>query len=196
MGAQFGNHSPLPRNAELAEMLRGGATLADLGKRYGVTPATIRGHLNTAGWDVDGNPVGEAARRARLPLFVAPAWMDEALCAQVGGDGFFPEKGGPDEPAENTVSVSQAKRVCEQCPVRRQCLDYALTRRIPDGVWGGTAPRERRRLLKGESIDKPAEPDWSEIREWARDQRIPVADVGLISPKVVEAYRAAHPEAS
>jgi WhiB family redox-sensing transcriptional regulator len=35
-----------------------------------------------------------------------------------------------------------AKSICERCPVRVQCRDYALSTRVT-GIWGGTTPQER-----------------------------------------------------
>lgn len=61
-----------------------------------------------------------------------------ALCRQVDlGDLFFPEKGG---------STADAKRICQPCPERTACLEYALDHDERFGVWGGTSERERRRL--------------------------------------------------
>ncbi|MFD4740570.1 WhiB family transcriptional regulator [Streptomyces virginiae] len=63
--------------------------------------------------------------------------MTEGLCAQTDPAEFFPDKGG---------STAVAKRICFTCPVRRDCLDYALTNGEQHGIWGGTSERERRRL--------------------------------------------------
>lgn len=41
----------------------------------------------------------------------------------------------------------KAKAICAMCPVKRGCLEYALTHDIRYGVWGGTSPRERQRIL-------------------------------------------------
>lgn len=65
------------------------------------------------------------------------AWMDTALCAEVGGDLWFPEKGDP---------VRPAKQVCMACEVRTQCLDYAIDNNISHGVWGGLSEKRRREL--------------------------------------------------
>jgi WhiB family redox-sensing transcriptional regulator len=35
-----------------------------------------------------------------------------------------------------------AKSICERCPIRVQCRDYALSTRVA-GIWGGTTPQER-----------------------------------------------------
>ena len=39
--------------------------------------------------------------------------------------------------AESPSDVELAKRQCQDCPVRAMCLDGALDRREPWGVWGG-----------------------------------------------------------
>lgn len=68
-----------------------------------------------------------------------PEWMDEALCAQSDPEAWFPEKG--DRPAA-------AKRVCADCPVRAECLEYAIEHDERFGVWGGRTERERRELRR------------------------------------------------
>lgn len=69
-----------------------------------------------------------------------PGWMTEGTCATIGGDLWFPEGAGS--------SSAAAKRVCRGCPVRQQCLTYAMDNLIQDGVWGGTTVRQRRRIAK------------------------------------------------
>lgn len=39
--------------------------------------------------------------------------------------------------AESPTDVEHAKALCEGCPVRSLCLEGALERREPWGVWGG-----------------------------------------------------------
>ena len=37
--------------------------------------------------------------------------------------------------------------ICAACPVRRQCLDFALNNPLGQyGIWGGTTAYERRRM--------------------------------------------------
>lgn len=64
-------------------------------------------------------------------------WVTDAICVQVGPDPWFVERG---------ESARPAKRVCGGCPVRQQCLQYALDAHITEGIWGGLTPRERRAL--------------------------------------------------
>ena len=42
----------------------------------------------------------------------------------------------------------EAKAICAGCPVRGECLAYALRNRENDGVWGGRDPAERRKLRR------------------------------------------------
>jgi WhiB family redox-sensing transcriptional regulator len=66
-------------------------------------------------------------------------WQERALCAQTDPEAFFPEKGG---------STREAKRICQGCEVRSECLEYALAHDERFGIWGGLSERERRKLKK------------------------------------------------
>lgn len=92
-------------------------------------------------WFVD--PARREAPRLRRPVDDdaedALAWQSDALCAQVDPEAFFPEKGG---------STRDAKRICTQCDVKEQCLNYALEHDERFGIWGGLSERERRRLRR------------------------------------------------
>lgn len=66
-------------------------------------------------------------------------WQEHALCAFVDPEVFFPEKGG---------SSREAKRICAECSVQRECLEYALENDERFGIWGGLSERERRRLRR------------------------------------------------
>ena len=66
-------------------------------------------------------------------------WASEAKCLHAEPDTFFPEKGG---------STREAKRICVDCPVRDECLEFALANDERFGIWGGLSERERRRLRR------------------------------------------------
>lgn len=68
------------------------------------------------------------------------SWLDGALCAEVGGDLFFPE-----EPVSQH-NYAAARRICGACPVRVQCLQFALDEHIGEGMFGGLTPHERRKM--------------------------------------------------
>jgi WhiB family redox-sensing transcriptional regulator len=42
----------------------------------------------------------------------------------------------------------QAKAICARCPVRIECLEYAIRIREPHGIWGGLNELERRILIR------------------------------------------------
>jgi len=71
-------------------------------------------------------------------------WRDQALCLYVDPELFFPV--GDKGPAR--TQAEQAKRVCTECPVRVECLDWALQNGIDNGIWGGQDEVERRTLRR------------------------------------------------
>jgi|HubBroStandDraft_6_1064221.scaffolds.fasta_scaffold864232_2 WhiB family redox-sensing transcriptional regulator len=78
-------------------------------------------------------------------------WWSRALCSQTDPDAFYP----PDEDDATLIgegsfplsATNEAKEVCWRCPVRAECLDWALEHH-EQGVWGGTTEYERRGLRK------------------------------------------------
>lgn len=54
-------------------------------------------------------------------------------------DFFFPEE--PDR-VQQKIVVDIAKGICDNCPLKAICLDYAKSTRVY-GVWGGTTYEER-----------------------------------------------------
>lgn len=66
-------------------------------------------------------------------------WEALGLCREVGGDLFFPDKGDPGR---------EAKAVCRRCDVREQCLDAAIERAEPYGLWGGLGRHQRDKVAK------------------------------------------------
>ena len=49
---------------------------------------------------------------------------------------------------EDEVAADAAKAICALCPVVDSCLEFAVSAREKDGVWGGLTARERRRLIR------------------------------------------------
>ncbi|MEU7086809.1 WhiB family transcriptional regulator [Streptomyces achromogenes] len=41
-------------------------------------------------------------------------------------------------------AIADAKELCGPCPVRRDCLNYALENDLKEGIWGGLTEAERR----------------------------------------------------
>jgi WhiB family redox-sensing transcriptional regulator len=50
---------------------------------------------------------------------------------------------------EQFESAKQAKAVCAECPIVKQCLEYALDLGDMEGIWGGKSPKERAKLRVG-----------------------------------------------
>jgi WhiB family redox-sensing transcriptional regulator len=70
-------------------------------------------------------------------------WWQAAACRTADPDIFFPVSAhGP-----GREDTARAKAVCARCPVRRQCLQFALATHQVHGVWGGTTEEERRLLM-------------------------------------------------
>lgn len=68
------------------------------------------------------------------------SWSARAACHGLDPRIFFP--------ADDDDEAGLAKAVCETCPVREPCLEYALGVREREGVWGGCTERERRRIIR------------------------------------------------
>lgn len=69
--------------------------------------------------------------------------MARGSCRSVAPDVFFPSDG---------VGVEAARRICNACPVKEPCLEYAIIHRVEHGVWGGASERERRRIARRRRI--------------------------------------------
>ena len=68
-------------------------------------------------------------------------WTAKAACRE----------SNPDELFVQGAAQNLAKRRCQGCPVRAECLADALDNRVEFGVWGGMTERERRALLRRRS---------------------------------------------
>lgn len=82
---------------------------------------------------------GIASGKLRAGIGAFESWQEYARCAQTDPEAFFPNKGD---------SGTAAKRVCADCPVQQQCLEYALANDERIGIWGGTTPNDRRRIRR------------------------------------------------
>jgi WhiB family redox-sensing transcriptional regulator len=78
-----------------------------------------------------------------------PDWRTKAACRDQDPETFFPSGYG----IEAKRAIVDAKTVCLYCPTRDNCLNFALTEGIPNGVFGGLTEEERQetRRLKGDA---------------------------------------------
>jgi len=70
-------------------------------------------------------------------------WYDSAACHGEPISTFFLV------PGDTKIQLDKARKICKLCPVRRDCLAFAVENKIFSGIWAGTSPLQRRRLVAG-----------------------------------------------
>lgn len=68
-------------------------------------------------------------------------WQNDAACRGEDLALFFGYDG--ERAAERVAREEKAKQICMGCPVRTECLDYAVSRPERNGCWGGMDEDER-----------------------------------------------------
>jgi WhiB family transcriptional regulator, redox-sensing transcriptional regulator len=71
-------------------------------------------------------------------------WRAYGHCAEIDPEVWF---------AVGAREHKFAKKICQSCPVRQQCLEYAMEAPVDYGVWGGLTERERRRFRRQAGAD-------------------------------------------
>jgi WhiB family transcriptional regulator, redox-sensing transcriptional regulator len=66
-------------------------------------------------------------------------WTARARCRNDDPERFF---------VRGAANARPAIRICQRCPVKDDCLAYALEHEIDFGVWGGLTERQRRAYLR------------------------------------------------
>jgi WhiB family transcriptional regulator, redox-sensing transcriptional regulator len=86
-------------------------------------------------------PMSQVRRQSAVLPRPNWGWQDAAACREEDLILFF----GPDgeRQPEREIRERKAKAVCADCPVRVECLNYALSRPEKYGVWGGLNEEER-----------------------------------------------------
>ena len=75
----------------------------------------------------------------QFEFFVDLPRFDKAKCADVEDkDLFF-----PDNRTQEAERLHQLKAICSSCIHEKECLEYALEKQIPYGIWGGSTPADR-----------------------------------------------------
>lgn len=116
----------------MADLFSGAQTLST---RYTPEPNEIEGHRRRKRRTVYAEPV--AAARPHRPVVIDVqhlAWQLKAACAGMDLELFF----------NSETPLETIRPVCQSCPVRQICEDYANENRLV-GYWGGTTDEERRR---------------------------------------------------
>jgi WhiB family transcriptional regulator, redox-sensing transcriptional regulator len=85
-------------------------------------------------------------RRGQLgaPLTAEGGWWLLAACRYEDPDLFFPVSAI----GKSLQQAAEAKAVCAGCPVRAECLAFALRTKQVHGIWGGMTEEERRQAAK------------------------------------------------
>lgn len=81
-----------------------------------------------------------------LPHRSDMTWQDRSDCRNAD-DGDWEMEPDAQPSATNRAAIA----VCAECPVRRECLDFALRTERPWprwGIWGGATPRHRERIAR------------------------------------------------
>jgi WhiB family redox-sensing transcriptional regulator len=77
-------------------------------------------------------------------------WRDYASCKGMDLDLFYPERGVP------YSSIKATKDICKACPVMLDCLNMILnTENDNFGIFGGTTPKERRKIRSERAFGDP-----------------------------------------
>lgn len=90
---------------------------------------------------------GAPAIMQREPL----SWQDRARCRGQNTELFYPGGSVVDVGGAAKQQVTNARRFCRPCRVRRHCLLYALSLPLilDHGVWGGTSENQREEIRRG-----------------------------------------------
>jgi len=81
-----------------------------------------------------------AELRSVTEVLARPRWMTAAACRGAGVAEFVMD-------AKRTPSEA-VQAMCGRCPVREECIAYALERDVLVGIWGGTTELERRAMRR------------------------------------------------
>ncbi|MGA0217209.1 MAG: WhiB family transcriptional regulator [Ilumatobacteraceae bacterium] len=79
-----------------------------------------------------------------MPSTAQDEWRDDALCRNTDPELFFPIG----TTGHAIVAIEEAKRLCTECNVINECLDFALDTNQDSGVWGGHSEEERRAIRR------------------------------------------------
>ncbi|GAA4774973.1 hypothetical protein GCM10023200_04310 [Actinomycetospora chlora] len=85
------------------------------------------------------------------------SWQTRAACRDADPELFFPASDDWTTSA-NARALLEAGRVCAGCPVRRECLTYAVESGQAFGIWAGRSPLELRAIRRARATGVP-DPD-------------------------------------
>ena|SRR5688572_110219 len=81
--------------------------------------------------------------------FQRESWVADANCVGHPTPAiFFPGR------VNSHAAFKEARQVCAECPVWRDCLKFALKNNEEDGMWGGLSIMERRLVRRSDGVRK------------------------------------------
>lgn len=86
-------------------------------------------------------PTGPQSIGQQRAVETAVTWRQDAACRGSDPDGWHPRR-------FDAETEQAAKAICDQCPVRTNCLAEALEQNETRGIWGGLSETERRFLRR------------------------------------------------
>ncbi|CAB4917463.1 unannotated protein [freshwater metagenome] len=81
--------------------------------------------------------------------------------------------------SEDELSVAEAKSLCGSCPVRTQCLEGALSRKEPAGVWGGELFEDGRVIARKRKAGRPTASEVAERENAKKEVKKPIQEISL-----------------
>lgn len=126
-----------PRRDEVLDAwveLRDTETREAIAQRLGIARDTLDQHIIRARRDGDprvAEPTGRAGAHrphAEVELLGDMGWQARGECRNHEPELWF---------SLSAEGVAEAKAVCRDCPVRAECLDWAVANRPAGGIWGG-----------------------------------------------------------
>lgn len=76
----------------------------------------------------------------------AKDWQVIGLCRGNHSHLFFPPSTFERKDERERREI-RAKAICQVCPVKADCIEFAMRIREPYGIWGGTTESDRRALV-------------------------------------------------
>jgi len=89
-------------------------------------------------------------------------WRAAGACLSADPDLFFPIASGP----AAMKQITKAQQICARCPVRQECLEWAMRTPETHGIWGGTTPEERMRVRRARTAQRRVAARAAQAHEW------------------------------
>jgi len=88
-----------------------------------------------------------------IPEFI---FEDTASCSNTDPELFFPREHEYSHGKVRSTykNLTEAKKICDSCPLKVKCLEYAL-KNAEYGIWGGTTEEQRQYIRRRGGFSKP-----------------------------------------